>query len=297
MTERAGKLVAAEKGTRSLWVFLAISAALSWIVWLWPASNRFYLHLVFHSGWALNWPLSNAKLLIGNALPGVLALIWASVEGPSQLHELRRSLFAWKTRIEWYVLAVTLPFSILVPAMGVVLIHFSEEPSRPHVVVLVNSLIALPFGPLWEEIAWRGFGLRKLQLHYSRLLSALIIGSYWAVWHIPLWLLTLNYLTPTLLLIICINLVSWSVTFAFVYDRSGKSLPVVIVLHATLLTVQNIVFAAVPRGTIYLIPISSTLSVCLAAFLARRLTGDGDSPPSSGWLEITRSSANSPHTL
>lgn len=294
MTERAGKLATAEKGARSLWVFFAMSAALTWIVWLWPVSNRSYLHLVFHGGWALNWPLNNAKLLIGNALPGLLALMWASVEGGSQRHELLTSLLAWKTRIRWYILAVTLPFGVLVPAMGAVLIHFSEEPNRPHLIVLVNSLIALPFGPLWEEVAWRAFGLRKLQLHYSRLLSALIIGFYWAVWHIPLWLLTLNYLTPTLLLIICVNLVSWSVTFAFLYDRSGQSLPVVIVLHVTLLTVQNFVFAAVPRGTIYIIPVATALSICLAAFLARCLTGDGGAPPSSGWLQITGSSANSP---
>jgi hypothetical protein len=61
-----------------LWVFLALSAALSWTVWFWPISHRLAFRIAFH-GWRSTWPLYNIKLLIGNALPGLLALIWASV--------------------------------------------------------------------------------------------------------------------------------------------------------------------------------------------------------------------------
>jgi len=153
-----------------------------------------------------------------------------------------------------------------------VLGFFPARLSLPGILVFVNSLVALPFGPVWEEIAWRAFALRKLQCRYSRLVSALIIGAYWAVWHIPLWLLTLNYLTIRLLLIICINLVCWSVIFAFLYDRSGQSLPVTILLHATYLTVQNLAAATVSYGSIHIIPIAATLSACLAIVIANEWT-------------------------
>ncbi|MGP0021259.1 MAG: lysostaphin resistance A-like protein [Candidatus Sulfotelmatobacter sp.] len=155
--------------------------------------------------------------------------------------------------------------------MWVVLMLFSENPRRPPTSILVGCLLALPFAPVWEEIAWRAFALRRLQRRYSRLLSALILGVYWALWHVPLWLLTLNYLTPILLLIICANLISWSVIFSYLYDRSGQSLPVTILLHSTILTVQNLVFFAVMRGTVFIIPIAAALSVCLAIILAGRL--------------------------
>jgi membrane protease YdiL (CAAX protease family) len=121
-----------------------------------------------------------------------------------------------------------------------------------------------------------------LQWRYSRLVSALIIGMYWAVWHIPAWLLTLNYLTITLLLIACINLICWSVIFAFLYERSGQSLPVTILLHATYLTVQNLAFATVSYGNIQLIPISAALSACLAAIVATRK----NPPAGAGGLAI-----------
>lgn len=144
-------------------------------------------------------------------------------------------------------------------------------------MALINSLVALPFGPVWEEIAWRAFALRKLQGRYSRLASALIIGVYWAVWHVPLWLVTLKYLTITLLLIICVNLIAWSVIFAFLYDRTGQSLSVTILLHATLLTVQNLVAGAISYGTIrIIIPTTAALSVCLAVIVANAWTAQTD---------------------
>lgn len=256
-----------------VWSFLCLSAALSWTVWLWPVSKQAYLFITFE-GWRVRWPLGNIKLLVGNALPGLLALAWASAQGKEELHDLLLSLLAWRTKLRWYVLSIALPSAVFVASMCAVLIFFHGKPTRPTILVLLNSLVALPFGPLWEEIAWRALALRKLQGHYSRLLSALIIGVYWAVWHIPVWFLTLNYLTTTLLLVICVNLVSWSVIFAFLYDRSGQSLPVTILLHATYLTVQNYVTAVVLHGIIYIIPVVAALSVCLAVIVAKRWASD-----------------------
>lgn len=258
-------------GLLPLWIFLGLSAALSWTVWLWPASNRAFY--VSGQGWRFTWPLANIKLLIGNCLPGVLALVWASVQGKQQLRGLLSSLFAWRVQLKWYVLSIAFPFGVLLASLCAVFIFFAARLSLPPMTVLVMSLVSLPFGTVWEEIAWRAFALRKLQCRYSRLTSGLIIGVYWAVWHIPMWLRTLNYLTITLLLIICINLVCWSVIFAFLYDRSGQSLPVTILLHATYFTVQNLVFGMITYSTIHIIiPSAALLSACLAVIIANEWT-------------------------
>jgi membrane protease YdiL (CAAX protease family) len=152
-----------------------------------------------------------------------------------------------------------------------VLTNFPSPLSRPSILLLVTSLLSLPFGAVWEEIAWRAFALRGLENHYSRLVAALIIGVYWAAWHIPLWLATLNYLTIKLLLLACLNLIAWSIMFSVLYDRSEQSLPVTILLHGTYFTIQSLVFAAIPYSNIHLIPIAALLSVCLAAISARTL--------------------------
>ena len=236
----------------------------------------------------------NLKLVIGNCLPGILALVWARVRGRQQFRDLLSSLFAWRTNPKWYLFAVGLPCGVFLATLCAVLLTVPAKIARPTLSVLLLGLVSMLLGPLWEEIAWRAFALRNLQTRYSSLVSSLIIGVFWAVWHIPMWALTLNYLTIPLLLIICINLVAWSVVFTFLYVRSGQSLPVVIVLHGTYLIVQNEVFAALAYGQLtlpkdvaeaiaygpqYLILIEMVLALCLAIIFGRKLAdGPGAIP-------------------
>jgi membrane protease YdiL (CAAX protease family) len=42
------------------------------------------------------------------------------------------------------------------------------------------------FGPFPEELGWRGYALDGLQERKSVLVSSLILGTIWAIWHIPL---------------------------------------------------------------------------------------------------------------
>ena len=257
----------------ALWIFLGLSAGLSWTVWLWPVPNRAVFLNV--SGWRIAWPFVNIKLLVGNCLPGLLALVWTCLKGKQQLRGLLSSVFAWRVRVRWYILAVALPCGVFLASLLWVLMRFPGKPILPPKLLLVTSLWSLPFGPVWEEIAWRAFALRRLECRYSRLTSACVIGVYWAVWHIPLWRLTLSYLTGELLLIACMNLVAWSIIFSFLYDRSGQSLPITILLHGTYFTIQNLVFATIPYSNIHLIPVAALLSVLVAATMAEQLRTDG----------------------
>lgn len=254
-------------------MFLAASAALSWTVWLWPVDHRLAIITKFH-GWRSTWPLYNIKLMIGNALPGLLALVWAAVQGKQKFRDLLSSLLAWRTKFRWYALAIALPSVVFVLSACVVLALFPGRSGRLSVLALVNTLLALPTGPLAEEIAWRAFALRKLERRYSRLSSALIIGVYWAVWHIPMWLLQLKFLTATQLLIIFGNLICWSVIFTFLYERSGESLPVVILLHLTYMVVSNQAACVLGLRTTSMIQVAAAISVFLSILLAGRLAAD-----------------------
>jgi membrane protease YdiL (CAAX protease family) len=86
-----------------------------------------------------------------------------------------------------------------------------------------------------------------------------------------MWLLTVRLLTAAQLVIICMNLICWSVIFAFLYERSGQSLPVTILLHLTYMVVSNQAAGVVEIRTITMIRIAAAISVCLALFFARRL--------------------------
>ena len=203
-------------------------------------------------------------------MPGLLALVWTAVRGKQELRELLSSLFYWRTKFRWYALSMALPSLVFVLSACAVLALFPGKPGRLSALALVNTLLALPTGAVPEEIAWRGFALRKLQQRYSPLSSALIIGVYWAVWHVPGWLLQLKFLTAMQLVIIFGNLVCWSVIFAYLYERSGQSLPVTILLHITYMVVSNQVACVLQLRTTIMIRIAAAISVCLALFFAKR---------------------------
>ncbi|MGB9071123.1 MAG: CPBP family intramembrane glutamic endopeptidase [Terriglobales bacterium] len=273
----------ASADVKRLWplgIFLLLSAASAWTAWLWPIDSRERLLLsVF--GMEFKIPLLAVKLVIGNCLPGILAVIWALFEGRDQFRRMLSTLTKWRTRLRWYIVAVALPCSVFVVALNVVLFYFATGYLLPSPVgVLTTFLMTLPFGPLWEELAWRAFALKRLEFRYSRLVSVLLLGVYWGVWHIPLWLV-LQGSTPinkiAFLSTGIINTIAWSVIFAYLYHCSLESLPVVVVLHATHTAFQVQVLAVVPylQGEL-LTYVSVVLSVCLAVPFARAMRRRGD---------------------
>jgi uncharacterized protein len=164
-------------------------------------------------------------------------------------------------------------------ALDVVLLYFPKAHSFPPVIDFFKVLLmTLPFGPLWEELAWRAFALRKLESRYSRLVSALLLGAYWAVWHIPLWLVQIRT-SPvskfSFLLVAMIDLIAWSVIWSYLYHQSLESLPVVILLHATYGAATTQAALVAPELDMYVIYASAALSVCLAATFARALRAGG----------------------
>jgi membrane protease YdiL (CAAX protease family) len=163
-------------------------------------------------------------------------------------------------------------------ALDTALFYLPTAHTFPPLIEFFKSLLmTLPFGPLWEELAWRGLVLRRLETRYSLLVSALILGVYWAVWHTPLWLVTVNLNrddTVPILLLSFISVVALSIIFAFFYDRSLHSLSVVILLHATYVAASSQAFAVSPQLNAYQIFISTILFVGLGATLGQRMVRD-----------------------
>jgi uncharacterized protein len=84
-------------------------------------------------------------------------------------------------------------------------------------------------GPLFEEFGWRGF----LQPHLEQMLppwiAAICVGLLWAVWHIPLFLVSFTSASPLVFLFILVGL---SVIMAFAFNGSGQAVVVAILMHS-----------------------------------------------------------------
>ena len=256
---------------RRVWPFLCLSTVASWAVWLWPVEQGRCIHVAV-LGLTIEWPLPNLMGIIGVCLPGIIALIWALVQGTGEFRELLATLTRWRTHLTWYALAVGFPSGLFVASLGVLLLFVPTKLSWPPLSGFLH-VVDLPLGLMWEEIAWRAFALRRLESRRSRPASALILGLYWAAWHVPIWLTTVTWagdLAVVVLLIAAINTVALSLIFAFLYHRSGQSLPAVILLHFMTNTITGQMPAVLHDHHILLLGISMTLCVCMAVLIARR---------------------------
>lgn len=113
--------------------------------------------------------------------------------------------------------------------------------------LLVSVLIAFPAVLFLhagiEEIGWRGFLQRTLQQNNSPLVSALIVGVCWGLWHLPLHMMgfyaggaAIGTLLTRLFVSICLSII-----LAGFYNRAGQSLLTVMILH-TMSNLSTVIF-------------------------------------------------------
>ncbi len=95
----------------------------------------------------------------------------------------------------------------------------------------------LIFGPLIEEPGWRGYGLDGLQTRYSALLSSLIIGAVWALWHLPLFLLEDTWQAQNIGLgtlsfwLYLANILLGAIVVTWIYNNTNRSILAAILFH------------------------------------------------------------------
>ena len=100
---------------------------------------------------------------------------------------------------------------------------------------LYNSI----YGGLSEEPGWRGFALPRLQAKFNPLVSSLILGVIWAVWHAPARFggIEAKSLSDTLVEWVLIVLVT--VIFTWFYNRTKGSILVTALLHPAMNTATS----------------------------------------------------------
>jgi hypothetical protein len=263
-------------GLWHLWLFLVLSLVISWAIWLSPFERAGSLYIAV-LGRRFAFPFDFVKLLLGNCIPGVLAIVFVLFEGRQQRQQMQSTFVRWRVPLKWYFLAFVLPFGVFWVSLGAVRLYFPAPHMLPSLArTIVNLVVTLPFGPLWGELAWRAFALRKLQARYSQLTSSLMMGLYWAIWLIPLWLTTHGSSNTRVqeLVAAIISILAWSVIYTSLYNRSGQSLPVVILLEAAQVSSAEEIFATVQIGQLHFIWLSAALTTLLAAVFAKRMVGD-----------------------
>ncbi len=123
--------------------------------------------------------------------PTVMAIvITAIIHGKSGVKSLLSKFLVWRVNVIWYVVIFLLP---LLYQFGGIFIYEIANPGTigsfaPDRLSMwfVSILLAIPLGPLAEELGWSGYLIPRLQSRTNALNSSLILGLLWGLWHTPL---------------------------------------------------------------------------------------------------------------
>ena len=207
--------------------FFVLTYALAWILWL----PLVVLRDTIPSTQGL------VLVLLGSSIPSLLAIVLtAIVLGRGALRKLLGRLLIWRVDPRWYLVVVLGPAAL---AGGIVVFNASlGGPAISINVPLLAAVITLAFhifpgSALGEEIGWRGYALPRMQDGRSALSASLIIGPIWALWHLPLFFTGQAFRSPSILVPFVISGIALSVILTWVYNTTGGSLLLVVLLHAT----------------------------------------------------------------
>ncbi|MGB4587649.1 MAG: type II CAAX endopeptidase family protein [Clostridiaceae bacterium] len=144
----------------------------------------------------------------------------------SSLVEIKKRFFFNSSLGKWVILVIAIPSTSLIIS-GLVLSAFNFKLVRWEGntgFYLLNS-IAILIGCIAEEIGWRGFLLPNLQKKYSPLVSSLIVGLMWGIWH-------LNFMDGLLgFVIYTITIIEMSILMTWVFNKSDENLYLMVLWH------------------------------------------------------------------
>jgi CAAX protease family protein len=134
-------------------------------------------------------PFLLLSVIFGLTFPGYI--VTRVTRGSEGLHELRRCYTHWRVGIQWYGLALfALPIADLLAAslwLGTApLIAFANRWELLFTVFLPEALVGAVLINLWEEGAWTGFLLPRLQKRWGALRSSVMVAAAMGLFHVPL---------------------------------------------------------------------------------------------------------------
>ena len=186
-------------------------------------------------------------LLDAFALAGAAFVTTALVEGRSGVRELRSRVFNFRVNLAWFVLAILLlPVAAMASAIIVggvdVLAAIVGDPLTVLATIVVAGLLAFALVNLWEEAAWTGFALERLQPRLGPVAASVVTTWLQALVHVPL-VFVVGGVTvgrvpteqvPFYLVALFVLPIPVRITLTWLYNSSGRSVPIVGLAHAGL---------------------------------------------------------------
>jgi uncharacterized protein len=182
------------------------------------------------------YPGSTAYIPSPTFGPLIAALIVLPLtRGKSGVKDLLSRMVRWRVGVHWYAVALLLPVALVSVAVYTNVLLGASAPSAAELGLWPNLFLMFPLllvfdGPLGEEPGWRGYGLPKLQAGLTALAASLIIGTFWAFWHLPKLIMDPTF-RPVPFVVFAI---AGAILLTWVYNNTNGSVLLAILFHGSI---------------------------------------------------------------
>jgi uncharacterized protein len=214
-----------------------------------------YFALVYLFSWAFTIPvalsglnlLESPRLMVVYALGGLgpavtaILLVYHTQDREGRRDYWRRIIDYKRIPLRWYgVIFLLVPAITGLAALLDWRLGGSGLNAEPAVRLMGQPWLILPFivfylffGPIPEEIGWRGYALDQLQDRMSALTASLILGVAWAVWHLPQFFIrgTYQYGLGSGAWLFLAAIVVNAIFYTWIYNNSAHSTLSAILFH------------------------------------------------------------------
>ncbi|MGP3931167.1 CPBP family intramembrane glutamic endopeptidase [Nonomuraea sp. KM88] len=229
--------------------FFVLANLLSWVAWAPYVLSNNGLGILDFSFPTLLGTTQFTGVLPGAYLGPVFAayLVTRVADGKEGVRRWVRRMTRWRVSWIWYLgTALGVPAAVIVTGFAL----SDEDIHMPPVAALVayvpGLLIQMATTGLAEEPGWRDFALPRMQRRLGPLGATVVLGPLWGVWHLPLFLSEWGG-WPDVTRLRIGEFVAFAVVFSvvvtWVFNRTGQSLPLVMLLHVSVNNFMSIVYS------------------------------------------------------
>jgi membrane protease YdiL (CAAX protease family) len=222
----------------SPWLFFIVAYAISWALWI-PAAM---------TGQSNMESPTFILFILGGMGPSIAGILLIYLTGDK---EARKDF--WKRAIDFkqisgmgYFAAILLLPILCILGLWIDVLLGGQAPGRQvylagiaQPMTLITFFVQiLIFGPLSEELGWRGYAFDGLKTRYSMVLVNVILGLGWLAWHTPLFFITgtdqnvMGIFTTTFWGFV-LYIPAQSVLINWVYLSNNRSTLAAILMHFT----------------------------------------------------------------
>ena len=218
--------------------------------WIRDHSVVSFALLTYAGAWTLDFSVlllgmepSWTRWIVSGFLSALMPTLSAAVvvyAGDGSVRDWARQIIRWRVHPKWYLAAVGLPVVITIGAIAAATVtggpldFGSFDLLDAGVTIVIGTLLGTFIGGGQEEAGWRGFAQPHLQEAYGAFRGSLVVGLLWGGWHLPLFFDPTTphaQWSPIEQASYFVGIVGFSVLLTWLYNSSGASVLLAMIMH------------------------------------------------------------------